>query len=447
MTGSRTMIPLTPLEPWIGRKTGCERLSRPAIEAYQLQKLNETIALARRKSPFYRRHLAGAPQSLESLADLHRFPFTTADDLQNSPLQFLCVSQGEIQRVVTLQTSATTGAAKRLFFTRADQELTIDFFHHGMATFTRPGDRVLIGLPGERPGSVGDLLAIALRRLGAKPLIYGPVRDPAEALDYLHRHRPQVVVGIPTHLLLLARMGQNDDPPPAPREVLLSTDYVPKAIVAALEGTWGCRVYNHYGMTEMGLGGGVECQARTGYHLREADLYFEVIEPETGQPAGPGETGEIVFTTLTREGMPLIRYRTGDLSHWIPDACPCGTVLHTLAKVRLRRLGRIPLAAGVLTMADLDEALFPLPGLVDFTAALSREGDMDVLELEAQFVKETARQDHRAIEDRLHSIQAIAASCRAGGLKLQVSAQTWKPPAAAVPGKRRILDHRPGPGG
>ena len=92
------------------------------------------------------------------------------------------------------------------------------------------------------------------------------------------------------------------------KSVLLTTDYVPEAIVEFVERLWRCTVYNHYGMTEMGLGGGVECQARRGYHLREADLYFEIVNPQTEMPVVEGETGEVVFTTLTRRGMPLIRY-------------------------------------------------------------------------------------------------------------------------------------------
>ena len=89
----------------------------------------------------------------------------------------LCTSLGEIERVVTLQTSGTTGEAKRLFFTAEDLELTVDFFQHGMATMVEPGATVIIFLPGELPDSVGDLLARALTRLGVKPVVWGPVRD------------------------------------------------------------------------------------------------------------------------------------------------------------------------------------------------------------------------------------------------------------------------------
>lgn len=91
-------------------------------------------------------------------------------------------------------------------------------------------------------------------------------------------------------------------------------------------------------MTEMGLGGAVSCQNLIGYHFRENDLFIEIVSPETGMPISEGQYGEIVFTTLTRKGMPLIRYRTGDISRWLPGVCPCGSVLKRMDKVLSRHV-------------------------------------------------------------------------------------------------------------
>jgi phenylacetate-coenzyme A ligase PaaK-like adenylate-forming protein len=158
----------------------------------------------------------------------------------------------------------------------------------------------------------------------------------------------------------------------------VSTDHLPDAIVGTVESAWGCTVYDHYGMTEMGLGGGVECAVRDGYHLREADMLYEVIDPHSGQPVPEGEAGEVVFTTLTRVGMPFVRYRTGDISRFLPGRCGCGSEVRRLERVRARRDGRIHLSGGRVTMAMLDEALFALHWVLDFAAAVA-EGD--VLEL------------------------------------------------------------------
>lgn len=364
------MTVITPLELWIARKTGYSEtgLTRSALADYQLQKVRETLALVREKSLFYRRHLVRSPEAIDSLEALEQFPFTTAEDIRQNPSGFLCVSQSDISRVVTLNTSGTTGAPKRIFLTAEDQELTRDFFHIGMSTFVSPGERVLILLPGERPGSVGDLLAAALARLGAVGLKHGPVCDVPEAVTRLRQEAIDCIVGVPTHVLALALETQFF----RLKSVLLTTDHVPDAIKHTVERTWNCTVYNHYGITEMGLGGGVECQARRGYHLREADLYFEIVHPETGKRVTDGEEGEIVFTTLTRHGMPLLRYRTGDISRFIPGACPCGTILKTLERVRNRLSGIIHLGDGLtLTMSDLDEALFSVSGVSNFAAALT----------------------------------------------------------------------------
>jgi phenylacetate-coenzyme A ligase PaaK-like adenylate-forming protein len=459
------MPQLTPLEPWIGKTTGKNPLTQAELEAYQVQNLRETLDLVRQNSQFYRSRLAGSPAEINSLSDLQKFPFTTAEDIRLHPLQFLCVSQGEIQRVVTLQTSGTTGASKRLYFTQADQELTIDFFQHGMATFTRPGDRVLICLPGERPGSVGDLLGIALVRLGAHPIQYGLIREPMAdaarlkdmALEIRREERQEaqlqhaaeakrpvdVLVGIPTQILSLSRVWQqiHANPNRGPRAVLLSTDHVPEAIKKTLEETWACTVFNHYGMTEMGLGGGVECQARRGYHLREADLFFEIIDPRTGALAAEGEEGEIVFTTLTRRGMPLIRYRTGDLSRFLRAPCPCGAVLKTLEKVRCRVNGRIPLRGGFLTLPELDERLFSIPGVLDFSVEVLSEGNRDILEIQVK-EQEAGEVSPHVLEERLGQIKSIARSQQEKGLEIRISTRTQAASNGVGTAKRQIIDRR-----
>jgi len=366
-------------------------------------KLNETLALARGKSAFYRKYLAGMPENISSLDEFSQFPFTTPEDVREKPLGFVCVSQDEIQRVVTLQSSGTTGEPKRIYFTAADQELTIDFFGVGMSTLTEPGEKVLILLPGETPGSVGDLLRLGLARLGRIPLPYGPVRDPHHALETLESQQADCLVGSPTQVLGLARRWQPGNK--APRTILLSTDYVPAAIVRELENVWGCEVFNHYGATEMGLGGGVECEAHRGYHLREADLYFEIVHPETGEPLLEGEYGEVVFTTLTRRGMPLIRYRMGDRSRFVPGKCPCGTSLRTLEKVRGRFSGFVSVGDETLKLPDFDEALFPIPGLLNFSVTVAGDGAEASLLIETEML--TGEDSAGLVESALRGVSSI----------------------------------------
>ena len=331
------------VDDWIARKIGMpdgRNLTRSALEAWQFRKLRETVAYVCVKSPFYRNHLSVFVKSgnLSSLDCVENLPFTTSDDLTSAGTSMVCVSASEVGRIVTLPTTGTTGAPKRVWFTEEDQELMTDYIRHGLQVMTGPNDVFLVLMPCQRPGSVGDLVAIGVQRIGSRPLRVGAIspdgsRD-EEILDLMRREN--VTTGLAT-VHTAARLAKKSKGDAAikknMRTILLSAQYVSDDEKATIEQTWDCKVYEHYGMTEMGLGGAMACEARTGYHPREADLLFEIMDPTTGKTLPDGEYGEIVFTTLTRRAMPLIRYRTGDFSRWLSGVCACGSVLKRLDKV------------------------------------------------------------------------------------------------------------------
>ncbi len=440
---------LTPLEPWICAKIAMEPhvpLTREALRTYQLDRLKATVDHACSHSQFYRHHLAGIRgEDLCSLDDISTLPFTTPADILENDLRFLCVSQGEIERVVTLRSSGTTSEAKRLHFTAHDLELTVDFFRHGMSALVRPGERVLILMPGELPGSVGDLLVQGLARMGAKGFVHGIVMDESTAIAEIVSREIDCLVGLPVQLLGLARHAEAASIPHGRiKSVLLSADYVPAAIVSEIEKLWGCPVFNHYGMTEMGLGGAVDCGARSGGHIREADLYVEIIDPVTGHPVPDGERGEVVMTTLTRIGMPLIRYRTGDLSRFIPEPCSCGTVLKRLEGVKGRLAGQVKLdGAGLVGMEDLDDALFPLPGLINFHATVSKLNGIDTLQVTLLTQGAPAEKLCYLARQALNNIPKLQRSIAGGSLKIAPFTidieNNWLSSGSI---KRKIHDHR-----
>jgi phenylacetate-CoA ligase len=379
----------TPLDDWIAARIGAP-LTPENLTRRQFSRLRKTLALAAAKSPFYRKRLAGVdPQAIQCPADLARLPLTTQEDVRERGPDFLCVSQGEIARIATLESSGTTGTPKRLYFTAEDLEATMDFFHHGMTTFAAPGDKVLILMPGARPGGVGDLLAKALQRSGASGHVHDLSLSAGQTLDVIEDGGFSVMVCLPIQALALARAAKRLGRPRLLKHVLVSADYAAESLLHALERNLCEQAYAHWGMTETGLGGGVECPARQGCHLREADLLVEIIDPATGASLPDGETGEIVVSTLTRIGMPLIRYRTGDLARIIAAPCPCGSGLRRLGGFRGRLADRAPLPGGEsLSMAELDEALFPIPGLLDFSAVLRQDRDEHILDIAARFESE-----------------------------------------------------------
>lgn len=306
-----------PLDLWISSKHNLDLSSRNAIENYQQDRLRETVEYAVHNSSFYSRLYENC-----NIYDFESLPYTTACDLRNCGEDMICVKASEISRIVTLRTSGTTGSPKRIYFTKEDQELTVDYFANGMKFMVSKGSKVLILFPHRSEGSIGLLLKTALAKIGIET-----------TFEITENKNIDCIVGAPDEVAKLSAAGIGL----RPHSVLLSSDYVSDRARRCITQNWDCRIYEHYGMTEMGLGCAVSCGMGAGYHIRENDIYIEIINPETGQPVSDGQWGEIVFTTLTRKAMPFIRYRTGDISRWISDKCACGSILKRIDRVKNRR--------------------------------------------------------------------------------------------------------------
>ena len=342
----------TRLDNWICEIESLPELTREGLERLQLKRLNETLARLKARGGAYREY----PEKLESLQQLETLPFTTSAMLAQNPGAFLLTSQSEVSRVISGATSGTTGPAKRVFYTERDTEHTIGFFAAGIGEMLSPGEKCLIGFPFTGPFGLGDLIARAVERLGGIPVRAGFGQSWGELAALVSEIRPETYIGFPVTLLGLARMYGDDFPI---RRALVSGDACPAGVMAALEQILGSRLYPHYGSRECGLGGAVTCPAFSGMHLRENHILPEIID-EAGRVLPEGEYGELVITTIGMEAMPLIRYRTGDYTRFLPP-CPCGGVT--------RRIDAVSRREGPYSMEALDSALFQLPGLVDYRAA------------------------------------------------------------------------------
>lgn len=338
----------TPLDAWLAQECGARSPEElPArLEAAQLAALTRTLRHARR-SAFYAARLPDLiPRSLN---DLVRLPFTRPEDL-NQYEKFLCVSLGEVERLVTLHTSGTTGPPKRLAFTASDLARTRNFFAVGMSMLVTAGQTLAVLLPGaERPDGVADLLRQALEPRGVT-VIFPPSAllretETANLARWLEHRQPHCLVAAPQ---LLARLPQHlPDGPPDLTGILASADALDAPLRRALAQSWNCLVLDHYGLTETGYGCAVECPAAdirqtddggsSGYHIRTLDALVEIVDPDGDAVLPPGNVGEVVITTVNREAMPLVRYRTGDAASLLPGPCACGSPLPRLGPI----LGRI----------------------------------------------------------------------------------------------------------
>ena len=335
---------------------------RRLLEEYQLTKIKESIKYACENSKFYKDHLGevsrdgilkdcGQSRTIEdfnqniaskdfiqdiTLDSFKKIPFLNSKDCNE---KLLCVSQSQIERVVTVNSSGTTGAPKRVYFTEEDQELTVDFFHRGMENIIDKDDTLLILMPSKTPTSIGELLKNGVERIGARVVAKGMLKAEEsyeELLELIVKEEITSIVAMPMQMEEIIKAYRNFSKKFKLKSILLSAEYVPERLLKNAEKTFSCYAYEHFGMTETGYGGAVSCFIREGYHTREADLYIEIIDPKTGEVLEDGKWGEIVITTLTRKAMPLIRYRTGDVSRWLVDPCPCGSFLKRLDKVKDR---------------------------------------------------------------------------------------------------------------
>lgn len=347
-----------------------DKLKLKNIRDYQIINIKKNIDYVKEKSLFYHRKLKDIDgKDIKTLSDFMKLiPFTSPKELSNKPGDFLCVPQYEISRIVTLKTSGTLGENKRVFFTETDLERTIDFFHNGMKSLVSPGDKVLILMPGDSYGSIGELLKKGLKRLGCEGICLGIINDNFKILDILKKENIDCIVGLPIQIYQLARLKNcnNRYKDINLKTVLLTGDYVPDSIREVVEKNLNCKALSHYGMTEIGFGGGVECKCREGYYLREGDIFFEIIDPFTKRQLSPGKEGEIVITTLTRKGMPLIRYRTGDMASFNTKPCKCNSILPRINRVRGRLLERMNVNNTHFYIGDIDEGLFTIENLLDY---------------------------------------------------------------------------------
>jgi phenylacetate-CoA ligase len=407
------------LESWIHARVSSEMGSsigspyRSNIGIYHLKKLRRMLQYCYEKSSFYRglfEQYGFQYSSVGSLQDLPRIPFTDPGQLAAHPYRFLCVSQAEVARPYSFVTSGTTGPRKKVFWTRDDIERITDFMAAGIMTVAGKGDVVQIFLPDGRLFSQADLLRRGVLKAGATAVIAGTESSAEAHLRMIDRHRSSILFGYAGPLCRMTRQLQSEhDLSARGVRVLFLAGDVPDATREELEKIWNCRVYTHYGLTEMGLGVAVECDAHDGYHFNEADLLLEIVDPVTGEPASPGSEGEVVFTTLTRQAMPLIRYRTHDLSRILPELCPCGAAsLLRIDRVRKRLESVVRLSSGKEIYPSLfDDLLSGIPEVLDYRIVVTRHGSTDCLEIGVEAV-ELRNELLTSIQSRLNSLAQSA---------------------------------------
>lgn len=377
------------------------------FDEYKLWQLKKTVRRVRTKSPFYRRlfEKAGVTEDdLHSLEDIAKLPFTFPADLAGTSYSLLCTSQGEVEKPVTFYSSGSTGTKKRIFFSMADIQKILDFLPRGMNTVIgRDEARVLVFLQNSQGRGIGSILAQSLNAFGMQ----GWTADLQDSTDDILRatveHKINVWFGDAITIYRATRVleKQADLRSLGMQCIFITMSNIPQSMIDYLHSAWGCRVSTHYGLTESGWGLAVDCDVCPGYHYDELDHIVEAVDPETGGPVPEGREGEVVLTNISRDCMPLIRYRTGDIATLTRSVC--GSHLMTLGHIRRRKEGATEYNGHYIYPALFDEVLFSTDGLLDYRIFL--EGGRISLDVE---VLDEALFDAVGLKERLMALPFMA---------------------------------------
>ena len=407
--------------------TDCECMEKTAREKLQLARLKNLVETIYEKVPFYRKKMAAqkiAPSDLHSIADIEKLPFTTKDDLRELyPHGLLACPKDRVVEVH--MSSGTTGKPVVDEYTRKD----IDIWREAMA-------RTLAGGGCTRDDIVQNCYGYGLFTGGAG-VHYGALTIGAEVLPMSSGNTARQLMVMedfgstmltctPSYALFMAEEA-------AAAGIDLKKLPICKGCFGAepwsenmrkeIETRYGMKAYDIYGLTEIiGPGVAFECEAQNGLHINE-DLFFpEIIDPETGKKAARGEKGELVFTTLTREGTALLRYRTRDITCFIDEECSCGRT--TLRMHRLfGRTDDMLIIRGVNVFpSQIEHALFAIEGTEPAYLIVINRGEthLDEMELHVEVKQEFFSDETRRLEGLRNRIESEMRSKLQIGLKVKL---------------------------
>ncbi|HEU4368590.1 MAG TPA: phenylacetate--CoA ligase [Methylomirabilota bacterium] len=356
-----------------------ETLGAAARAALQLERLRQTVAWAVERVPFHRERLAAV--RVEQLADLAGLPLTRKSDLRaHYPLGLFAVEPRELARVHA--SSGTKGKPTVVGYTAGDLDVWREVMARVMvAAGARPGDMLHVAYGyGLFTGGLG--FHDGAERLGMTVV---PVSSGNTARHHmlLQDLRPAGLAATPSFALHIAEsLAEAGGDPRAlgVRYGMFGAEPWTEGLRAALEHAYGCRAHDVYGLSEI-IGPGVagECEARDGLHVCDDHFLPEVVDPATGAPCAPEVEGELVLTTLTKRAVPMIRYRTGDITTLTTTPCACGRTSARIARIKGRSDDMLVVKGVNLYPSEVEAALLAVDDLqphylllVDRTATLAR---------------------------------------------------------------------------
>ena len=368
-----------------------ETLPREVLEALQLKRLKQTVQRVYHTVGFYRRVFDEAgvtPDDIKTLDDLKRFPFTTKQDLRdNYPFGMFAVPMSSVVRLHA--SSGTTGRSTVVGYTKRDIDTWSELMARCFVAAGLTKNDIIHNAYGYGLFTGGLGAHYGAEKLGASviPMSGGNTK---RQIMILQDFGPTAICCTPSYALNLAEQGKAmgiDMRSLKLRVGIFGAEPWSEKMREEIESALGITALNIFGLSEiMGPGVSMEClEGRHGMHIFEDHFLVETINPETGEVLPPGEEGELVFTTITKEAFPLIRYRTRDLSRLITEPCRCGRTLHRMDRVMGRSDDMLIIRGVNVFPSQIEAVLLAIQGVEPhYQLIVDRAGNLDTLEIQVE---------------------------------------------------------------
>ena len=392
-----------------------ETMPRKKLRELQLKRLKETVHRVYENVPFYRKkfkEMNVSPDDIKTLDDVKKLPFTTKDDLrENAPFGMLATS---LENCIELHASSgTTGTPITVCYTPKDIDVWSEVMARclTMAGLTKK-DVFQNPIPyGTFTGAFG--FHYGAQRVGALVVPTGKGQSERQ-VKLMKYYGTTFISGVASYILHLGQVARDMGVEPNDLKLhsgLFGAEMFTKELKGKIEEMWGIDVHDVYGLTEMcGPGVSTDCDEHDGLHLWEDHFLVEVVDPVTLEPVEIEEEGELVITTLTKQGMPLLRYRTRDISKLYDiEVCNCGRTHVKHAPIKGRSDDMVIVRGTNIYPGQIESVLMKNPMVgSNWRMILTREGDMDQLIVEVESAKELdelAKKDlEKLLQDEIKSV-------------------------------------------
>ena len=382
-----------------------ECADRETMRALQLEKLKKTVKYEYDNVPYYRKKMDDAgvkPEDIKSLDDIRKLPFTTKEDLAvNYPRGLFAAKNEDIIRIHA--SSGTTGKPKVAGYTQNDLDIWCECVARALTCAGQDNTSIVQVAYGYGLFTGGLGAHIGAETIGATviPMSSGNTK---KQIMFMQDLKSTALACTPSYALTIAEgvAKEGIDPETLPLKAgVFGAEPWTQGMKESIEKGLGIKAYDIYGLTEIiGPGVSISCDENNGMHVQEDYFYPEIIDPETLEPLPDGQIGELVFTTLGKEGFPMIRYRTRDLCYLMREKCGCGRTNVRMSKI-LGRTDDMLIIRGVNVFpSQIEEVISKFEELtINYMIYVGRENNKDTFDLDVELAPGLAIDDIKFIEE------------------------------------------------